>query len=342
MPPFKIALVGEAYGEEEERYNKPFIGKSGQQLDTLLADAGIQRQDCFITNVFNLRPPGNNLEALCDTLKSPDIIRGLPALAKGKYLRKEFAPHLERLADELELYKPNIVVLLGNTACWAVLGSGAISKVRGTCAISRSPAGLKVLPTYHPAAVLRQHELRPVTVLDLIKAKRESEFPELRRPLREIWMDPTLEDLNTFYERYIVFSKRIAFDVETAFNQITCIGLATSIDRAIVVPFLDYRKPGGHYWKTPEDEVAVWQWVKRALSSSARYVGQNGLYDVQYLWKAHGIPCRLDDDTMLLHHALQPESPKSLGFLGSVYTNEIAWKPQRPRSKHNEKPEDAE
>jgi hypothetical protein len=58
------------------------------------------------------------------------------------------------------------------------------------------------------------------------------------------------------------------------------------------------------------------------------------MYDLHFLWRGYGIPTvNCDDDTMLLHHSLQPESEKGLGFLGSVYTNEASWKLMRARGK---------
>lgn len=342
-PTFKIALIGEAYGESEEIAKKPFIGAAGQELDRQLGDAGISRDECFVTNVFNLRPMGNSIETLCAKAKQPDVLRGTKPLVKGLYLKSEYAGELTRLFDELSALRPNICVLLGNTAAWALLGTGAISKIRGTCSYSPVLPTLKVLPTYHPASIFHQYENRHVAVLDLMKAKRESEFPELRRPVREIWTDPDLSDLEVFYEEYLKDAKRIALDVETAIGQVTCISFAPSIDRVIVVPFLDHRFPGSHYWKSAADEVKAWEWVRRVLNLPAEKVGQNILYDTQYLWQAHGLPIRnLAHDTMLLHHSMHPESPKSLGFLGSIYTNEIAWKPMRPRGKHAERREDEE
>ena len=338
----KIAIVGECFGEEEERYGKPFIGKAGEALNAMLSDAGINRSDCFITNVFNLRPANNNLEELCTDKKNPNAVGSYSSLTKGKYLRREFLPELDRLYSELDKLRPNLVILLGNTASWAILGTTGISKIRGTCCWSKYGPKLKCLLTYHPTAVLRAYDLRHIAVIDLMKARREAESPELIRPNRELWLDPSLEDMERFYETYIKNSSYCAFDVETAFQQITCIGFAPSIDRGIIIPFLDYRYPKGHYWKTLEEEIKAWDWVRKALSAKTRYVAQNGLYDVQYLWNQYGIPARVDEDTMLLHHSLQPESLKSLAFLGSVYSNEIAWKPERPNSKHSEKPGDEE
>ena len=202
---------------------------------------------------------------------------------------------------------------------------------------------LKVLPTYHPANIFHQYENRHVAVLDLMKAKREAEFPELRRPLREVWTDPDLNDIEIFYERFIKDAEFLAFDVETAISQVTCISFAPSVDRVLVIPFMDHRFPGTNYWPTIAEEIAAWGWVRKILQTPSKKVGQNVLYDVQYLWRAHGLTVRnLAHDTMLLHHSLHPESPKSLGFLGGIYTNEIAWKPMRPRGKHMEKAEDEE
>ncbi len=83
----------------------------------------------------------------------------------------------------------------------------------------------------------------------------------------------------------------------------------------------------GSYWPTHAAEVLAWGFVRRVLGTTVPKVAQNGLYDINFLWTKYGIPVvNYEDDTMLLHHALQPESLKGLGFLGSVYTNESSWK----------------
>lgn len=326
----KIALVGEAWGEHEERQRMPFVGPSGYHLNQMLQEAGIDRTQCFITNVFNLRPkPTNDIHNLCGDKSSG--IPGRGALSPGKYVRKEFAGELARLFKELDECRANVIVALGGTAAWAILGQAGISKLRGT--VTGSIYG-KVLCTYHPAAVLRDWSLRPVTVMDLMKAKRESEFPELRRPERYIWLEPTIEDLEVYYRDYLVKAEAIAFDIETAGDQITCIGFSPGPSSAIVVPFTDPRRASGSYWGTLSDEVTVWKWVRRVLDLPCPKIAQNGLYDINFLWRGYGIPVRnFVDDTMLLHHSLHPEAEKGLGFLGSVYTNEPAWKLMRPRGK---------
>lgn len=326
----KIALVGEAWGEAEERQRAPFVGAAGYELTNMLRQAGISRADCFLTNVFNLRPPANKIEAFCGP--KTEAIKGFPALVKSKYVHERYTPELERLGDELIAENPNIIVCLGNTPTWALLGKTGISKIRGTTFLStHTVTGFKLLPTYHPAAVLRQWEIRPVTVLDLAKAYRESHFPEVRRPEREIWIEPTLEDIHEYRRTRLDVANRIGVDIETAGNQITCIGFAADRHSAIVIPFVDYRRTGKNYWPTEADERAAWAIVGDILSSPRpEKVFQNGLYDIAFLWRSVGIRVYgAGHDTMLLHHALQPESLKSLDFLGSVYTDEGAWKQMR-------------
>src|SRR5262245_4017166 len=198
----EIVIVGESWGEQEERQQKPFVGASGHLLTRMLDEAGIRRSECFLTNVFNLRPEGNRVEAFCGPKERG--IKGFPFLAKGKYVSQEYIPELERLGDEIISINPNLIIALGNTPTWAFLGSTGISSIRGTTAgSSHTATGYKVLPTFHPAAVLRQWDLRATVVMDLLKAKREATFPDVRRPERSIWIQPTIEDLHEFKRRYI-------------------------------------------------------------------------------------------------------------------------------------------
>jgi len=326
-----IVIVGEAWGEQEEIARAPFVGPSGWHLTQMLSEAGIHRADCHLTNCFNLRPrPSNDIENLCQSEKTK-----LPPLKKGKYLKPDYYPELERMYGEVRSIKPNIVLLLGGTATWAFTGSGGITKVRGT--VTQATVGIpgaKILPTYHPAAVLREWSLRHVTVLDLAKAKREAAFPEIRRPERTVYIEPSLTDMEWFLNEHLIPAKEISFDIETMGNQITCIGFAPSPDIALCVPFYDPRKPQASFYSTLEEELLAWDYVRRVLALPQPKIAQNGLYDVTFLWKSYGIPVvNFEEDTMLMHHALQPECEKGLGFLGSVYTNEASWKIMRTRGK---------
>jgi uracil-DNA glycosylase len=335
----KIAIIGEAWGEVEERMRLPFQGPAGYELNRMLTEAGIDRSDCYLATVFNVRPtPTLDIENLCAPRGM--VSHNLPALRPGKYIRDEFLPEIDRLRQELADCAPNLVICMGNTAAWAMLSDPRISKIRGT--ISYSDWGYKVLPTYHPSAILRQWELRHVTVLDLMKAKREAEFPDVRRPKRLVYVPETLQDMEAWYERIAALpeSAALAVDIETKADQITCIGFAPSHTEAFVIPIWDDRR-GGSYWSTLTDELQAWRIVRQLCATRVRKVFQNGLYDLHYIWRRYGITCvNAGEDTMLLHHALHPESEKGLGFLGSVYTNEPAWKLMRKHGKQHYKRED--
>lgn len=328
----RILVLGEAYGEEEERAQTPFVGKAGWYLNNLFEASGIRRTDCHLTNVFNLRPkPSNDVMNLCAGKKEDTM--PWPPLAMSKYLRNEYAPELTRLQREINGVKPNLVLALGSTALWAVSGETGITRNRGSIRHSVATPmmpGLnpvKVLPTFHPAALLRDPSAREITILDMIKAERESHFPEVKRPRRFIHIEPTLHEIAIFASQYLVHAKRISTDIETVGDQITCIGFASTIDRALVIPFIDLRKQGGSYWSSLEEESCAWNLVRNICDLPAEKVFQNGLYDLAFLWRKYGITVRnCVHDTMLLHHALQPELRKSLGFLGSLYTNEASWK----------------
>lgn len=347
-----LTIVGEAWGKDEEEMGHPFVGASGNLLIDLLSQSGLielteadkanrteywrnrnpyfnmlvwkAHPEIFLTNVFNLRPkPSNEVINLCGP--KAEGIPGRPALSNGKYVRAEYAPEVERLHREIRERKPNLVIAFGGTASWALCNTSGIRKFRGAPLLGID--NIKVLPTYHPAAVMRDYTLRPIVLADLEKAKRENEYPEIRRPRREVWVEPTIQDIIDFKREFLDNAKRISEDIETKGDQITCIGFSPSIDLALVVPFYDPSKSGGNYWPTLEEELLAWDLVREINQLPAEKIFQNGLYDIHFLWRSYGIPVRnAEHDTMLLHHALQPEMEKGLGFLGTIYTDEAQWK----------------
>lgn len=356
-----LLILGEAKGANEVRINSSFVGPSGVELLRQLNEANIiqftprdkilistyynntdptaldtvwhnHSAEIFRTNVLNLHPHANNLESLCGT--RAEGIPGYPAILKGKYLLRKYEHELDRLGEEILAHDPNLILCLGNTALWALAGQTGVAKLRGTTLLSTHTVGdFKLLPTYHPAAVLRQWELRPTTIMDLIKANREKEFPEVRRPNCEIWIEPSLDDIRNFIHNYIGEQTLLSVDIETSRDRVTCIGFAPSASLAIVIPFDDKRTTSGCYWPTAQLERECWEIVRGVLEDgSIPKLFQNGCYDVGFLMRSYGILVRgCKEDTMLLHHALQPESLKGLGFLGSVYTDHGSWKHMRPK-----------
>src|SRR4051812_38968141 len=134
VPSHKIMIVGEAFGKDEEEQGAPFVGASGFHLNQMLSLVGIERSQCYLTNVFNLRPEGNDVKKLCGP--KAEGIRGMPMLQQGKYVRAEFTGEVQRLYREVQAVRPNVLIALGASAAWAFLRQPGIKKVRGAATLA--------------------------------------------------------------------------------------------------------------------------------------------------------------------------------------------------------------
>jgi hypothetical protein len=347
----KIVLIGEAWGEQEANYEHPFVGPAGAELYRMLKHAGFPGEPLDyrfsspvtmlsrwrqlgipLLNVFNERPKDNIKFFYGKTSdeKSIPLDKSLPSRKFGSsvlWTRKDKAHHVQALHARLEELKPNLIIPLGATACWALnLGAG-ITSLRGS--LIQTPWG-KVLPTYHPAAVLRKWDLRPTTVIDFHKARREMEYPELRLTNREIWTVPSISDLWLWWEQHGSKSKLLAFDIETLRQQqISEVGFAASATNAIHIPFCwQEGRVYKSYWSSVKEEAQAIKFCAHVLNSDIPKIAQNGVqYDCYWLAKEWGVAVRnFTHDTMTLAHCWQPELPKSLEFLGSVFLDERSWK----------------
>lgn len=282
---------------------------------------GVRIEDAPIVVLFPDNT-GNYNELL---VSKGDSLHGYGPLAKSKYLAATHAHYLRNLHERVAHEKPTVILTLGPMATWAFLRTASIRDVRGTTHPWRhGDRVFKIFPIYHPRAIFAEWELRAVLFADMQKLAVELTFPEIRRPAREIWIEPAYGDLVRFEEEHILPAKQLSIDIETAGTLITCIGFAPRSDLALVVPFVTSK---GLYWKSLDEEVHVWKWVRRICALDKQIVGQNFLYDAHHLWRNYGIPVpHAAEDTMLLHHALQPELKKGLGFLASLYTSEARWK----------------
>jgi DNA polymerase I-like protein with 3'-5' exonuclease and polymerase domains len=176
----------------------------------------------------------------------------------------------------------------------------------------------------HPAGVLRQYQTRPNCIFDLMKAKIQCEFPQLKLPRREIMINPTIQEVEAQCWQMIE-EHQVACDIETLPEKrlITMIGFAWSATQSIVIPFCD--KKCVSYWSKSE-EIRALKAVRRVLLKHPHLIAQNASYEMQWLWKILGIPTYFADDTMLMHHALQPEMRKSLEFMASIQCELPYWK----------------
>ena len=304
----------------------PLVGPSGRLFNGALRAAGIDRRDCWVGNLFEEKAPKNDVEPW---LRDPERL----------------GPAMERLSAELVRAQPTVIVALGATALWALCEISEIGKVRGSpLKATRLLPGTKVIPTYHPAAILRTYKHFPLLIGDLVKAVAEAEKgPELVYPWREFTLEPSLEEVRRWVwpelnwglqdsrgENFpsLLDSDLLSVDIETGWGQITCIGFAPDHEHAICIPFVDLRKPSRSYWATVEEELEAWRLVKAVLESPVPKLGQNfGGYDAYWLLKKKGVrPMNYREDTRLMHHALYPELPKDLASLAAAYSELPSWK----------------
>lgn len=329
--PTRIAFVAEAPSWEELEKGQPLVGPSGRIFNALLRTAGLDRSEYLVTNVFNEKLPDNDVHSWCASLKEAKAngFTDLPPIGTNGFLRPEYRHHLDRLRKELCLAKPNVVVPLGGTALWAFTGGTSITAVRGTVGLSTHIVpGLKLLPTYHPAAIMHQWKLYPVVVADLMKAEREAKKgPDIAYVRRELLLEPTLDDLRASVPKLLA-SDLVSVDIETGWGQLTCIGFAWDAEHAICIPFLDKRTASKSYWSSVADEMEAWRIVQQILAAPMPKLFQNGAgYDLYWLLKKYHLRVtNAREDTRLMHHAIYPELPKSLLFMGSSYANQGAWK----------------
>lgn len=323
--PARIMVVGEAFGAEESRQGIPFVGQSGQELDRMLAQANFDPTQIRFTNVVNKQPPRNDISEWFCSSKAKARDAGVSELNK-KYPKEIILLGLELLEEEIRANEPELIIALGNTALWALTGEWGITKWRGSL-MQATAFGLTttVVPTYHPAAILRQWSWRHIAIHDLRYAFQQIPAP-IPEPEWKFILRPSMTEVMGFLDWIIRVANEgkieIAGDTETRGGQIACIALAISTDTATCIPFLSTAATDGSYW-TLDQEAAVVAKLAQVLTHRNVYViWQNGAYDLQYIANNWRFIANFSDDTMLMQHAAFPGAlPKGLDFLASMYCN---------------------
>ena len=151
-PEAKVMIVGEAPGADEDRIGKPFVGRAGKLLDRMFEAIGMSRaaqepdRALYIANAVPWRPRGNRNP-------TPEELRVMFPFA----------------AKHIELAKPEILVLMGNVPCRALIGKDKITRLRGNWQDFR---GIPVMPMFHPAYLLRNAQSKMYSWWDLIEIRK--------------------------------------------------------------------------------------------------------------------------------------------------------------------------
>lgn len=306
--PVPIVLMGEGPGRDEDFEGRPFVGAAGRTLNYALGRSGLNRRACWITNLISCRPTDNK----SDTAEFQEAVECCkPGFeAELKYLAKR----------EVRVWMP-----LGNVACSALGVEGGITKIRGSVYMED---GRLILPTFHPAYIVRGQWKQEVTwVNDFEKAKKLSQKKKYNPPSERFITRPTLRDLEQFLsDAREGGPKVLGVDIETTsldpfYGKIMVVGFALDWQRAISFPF--FSKGMVPYWNH-RDSGRARKILQELLSFPCIF--QNSLFDIPHLQAAGYMVPNLAHDTLLLHHAIHPELPHTIGYIVSVYGSTPYWK----------------
>lgn len=308
----KICIVGEAPFTEEVNTKKPFVGPSGKFLTNLLIQAGINRNDCWITNACKYFVPSSPEGKL------------IPFEIRARNIGIDLEEQQNELLTEISSLSPNIIIALGQTALKMLTGKKPINKWRGSII---NAFGFKCIPTYHPAHILHQsgevkgYWNKAIVIKDLKKALVNSYDKEWNLPRRNLHVAKSIYDFYEFIERNKQNSKP-AIDIEAYKCIPCCVGISFNPNEGITIPLWNSFNLSG---LSDSDINTLWILLANFLAEHS-VVGQNFGYDRDKLRRLGFTIKSLADDTMLKAFCVHPELPKNLAFLTSIYTNEPYYK----------------
>ena len=299
-----ICFVAEAPTSVEMMRGRPLVGPTGQVFDECLLKADLLRHSCHLANVSRER------------IASGEVLINSP---EGRKWRDDLKGRLQDVSS-------NVLIPMGNLALWALTGETKITKWRGSIIDSTLLPGRKVIPTLHPASTLIGRGLyvgRYTIVDDLKRAVRESEFPEIRRPQRELIINPTSDHTMAFLDD-LKNHEMYGFDIEIYNFQVSCISFAPNPQVSMCIPFV------GDPW-TVEQEAAIWAKIAWALAlPDVMKIAQWLVFDSSFLLTQNKIRVRPPyADTATAHRILYPDFSSKLEYLCSIYTDEPYYKDDR-------------
>ena len=314
-PSSRVMIIGEAPGENEAATGRVFSGRAGKLLDTLLHEAGLDRDAVYVTNVVKCRPPDN---------RRPD--------------RVEFEACRMYLEREARACNPRWVLLLGNAALQAVARKSGITKQRGVRLKVKDPvwANRQVMATFHPAYILRnpgQHSTLAEDVKRFARMMR-GEFQVVPVKSKYVGNAATVRWLRRQLEQ-LPPGTVVSYDVENRGRpwegewDVVCLGISWDGETTYVVPLSHPQSPFRSKWQN------VLRYLGPALRrADLKLVAQNGKHDNQQLAGAR-VFLEHRFDIMLAAHLLDENRPKNLGFLSQsvlgadVYKGMVELKPEK-------------
>jgi DNA polymerase-1 len=326
--PARLLIVGESASADDLWKQRPFAGRSGDELARMLHEAGIILTEARTTYVVKSKAPADHT-LWYETSRTKALTKALPHFWGGKFYSTEVEAGRQVLLEEIRQTKPEVVLALGEAALWALTGEVGITSWRGSLLdlhpdlVAACECKPVVIPAYSPSMIMRMWDWRAIAIRDFQRVRDFLENPAAYQyPAYSFAIHPTLpgvmQTLNSLLrDCYAGKTVRLSVDIETICRHIACIGLAWSSTEALCIPLM--AKGATPYWNQDE-ETAIYGHLKALLTHPQCYViGQNFNYDAQHFAKHLGYAPNIQFDTMIAQHTLFPGLPKSLDFISSMY-----------------------
>jgi len=309
----KLMILGDCPTYKDAGSGKAFT--DSKELNQLLPDTGIRKENCWLTTVSKYEVPPNIGK------------KRLPFAVRAKNAGIDIDQQLAELQEEINGIKPNCILAIGGTPLWALSGKTKIGNYRGSI---MHGMGVKFVPTYNPAHLswhatdieFKGYWNRQIMIFDFKRAHAQSRFPELILPSRTLEICRNSAQLAEFRQRY-KGKLRMSVDIEANGTCIpVCIGLAFNKHHGMCVPLWN---TDGISTIPSADLVQIWIILAEMLWEN-EIVGQNFNYDRDKIKRLGFIIRKLISDVMLKAHAINPELPKGLAFNTSLFTEEPFYK----------------
>jgi DNA polymerase I-like protein with 3'-5' exonuclease and polymerase domains len=260
------------------------------------------------------------LDGQLGTAAALSALSDLPlALVGGRFPRRPIIAGLRQLQEDIDTLKPRLIIAMGNTPLWALTGHTGITAWRGSILQAEGGPvdgrGIKLIPTMHPAFVIRAYQWKAIVIQDLKRAKREAAFSEIRPPEWSFTVPRSIPELEAWIDTHITplpDDHIIAADVENDYTEervhdarIFCLGMAPDRHTACCVPMVHRAGSDPNWWQSAAEEAEAILLLRGVLQRHP-VVFHNGVHDCQVIAHNWGWLPRYAHDTMVGQHTLFP------------------------------------
>jgi len=314
-----IALVGEQPGRQEIISGKPFVGPAGGILDEVIMGIQLPRHSCYLTNVIK-------------DLDYP--LRHYISYEQGGTYSEAGMKYKNILIEELNSINAKVIIALGWVPLSALCERPGIGKWRGSVIENPLLPGKFIIPTHHPATVLKEYGkgkkggkyLNKLLIQFDIKKGKDIVTNGFNKTIRIKSIEPTFKVAIEYLlemESDGLAGKTIDFDIELMNMEISCVSWASNRMRAMSIPFIDHT---GNYFSVSQ-EMEIWKLQARILENpKIKKRGQYVIFDAHLMLRNYGIKVKNLDDTMIAQKILMPDYPVGLDFITSIWTDQEYYK----------------